>query len=480
MDTYDVTIVGCGVVGAAIAYTLAAYDLQVLILERENDVATGTSKANSAVFHAGYDPVPGTLMARLNVEGAKLAAEICRELHVPYKKTGALVLAFDEQDLETIRTLYARGRQNGVQGLFLIDGDTVRRLEPNINREVTGALRSTTTAITSPWEYTLAMAENAVQNGATLRLNEAVTGIKKEANGFQILTPLGQYDSRYVVNAAGVDAAAVHALVTIPSYRVIPDRGEYFILDHSEGGLVHHVIFQCPTKRGKGTLVAPTVDGNVLIGPGNEIIFDRHDRRTTASGLLHVKALAERSVPSINFNKTIRTFSGVRATLDQDDFLIEEDKDVSGFINLAGIKSPGLTAAAAIGRHVIELMRESGLALKEKQARIKGRKRVAFDKADPRLRQVSHEANPAYSQIVCHCELVSEGEIQAALDAPIPAASIEAVKRRTRACAGRCQGAHCAPRVAEMLAEQLHIPIADVPLDKAGTSILIDTNKDPT
>lgn len=471
----DVIIIGCGVVGAACAYTLSRCRLRVTVLEAMSDVAAGTTKANSAILHAGYDPEPGALMARLNVEGVRLAEDICARLDVPYKKTGSLVLAFGGADRACLESLLERGRRNGVSGLRLLTGDEARALEPALSPDVTAALLAPSAAVVNPWEYALAMAETAVENGVSLRRRCRVTAISKDPDGFTVHTALGVFRSRFVVNAAGVHAGEIHAMVAPPSYTINPAKGEYYLLDKSEGGRVGRVIFQCPGPLGKGVLVAPTVHGNLIAGP-TASPSEPEDLSVTAGGLETVRRLASRSVPGIRFRENIRNFAGVRAGSDRGDFIVEESA-VPGFFEAAGICSPGLSAAPAIARYLTELMAERGLPLEEKPDFRDGRRRVRFRELDDGARNGLIAGDPRYGRVVCRCETVTEGEIIACLHTPIPPVSVNGVKRRVGAGMGRCQGGFCGPRVQEILARELGVEPAAIPLEEPGSWILTGETK---
>ena len=468
---YDVLIVGCGVIGAATAFELSKYQLNVGILERENDVATGTTKANSAILHAGYDPMPGTLMARLNVRGSALARELCQKLEVPYRQCGSLVLAFASEEVPTLEELLDRGRKNGVSGLQLLTGEEARALEPNLSGEVVAALYAPSAAICSPWEFCLALAETAVKNGAALHLETALTGLEREKDHWLVHTDRGDLKARFVVNAAGVEADAVHDLAAPHSFDIRPSRGEYFLLDKSEGRRVNHVVFQCPRKEGKGVLVAPTVHGNLIVGPNAEPA-GRHDLATTAAGLEFVRDTARKSVPSIDFSQSIRNFAGIRAhARDREDFILE--LAAPGFVDLAGVCSPGLSAAPAIGGYAAKLLAEGGLALNPKDYFVCERHRTRFKALTPEQRQALVDKNPAFGRVICRCETVTEGEILEAIHtSPIPPRSVDAVKRRVGAGMGRCQGGFCAPRVVDLLARALNISPKDVMQDRSGTWLL--------
>ena len=466
---YDVLIIGCGIVGAATAFELSKYQLRVGIVERENDVANGTTKANSAIIHAGYDPVPGSLMARLNVRGSALARELCAQLDVPYLACGSLVLGFSPEDNAHLEERYRRGVQNGVPGLALLTGDQARDLEPNLSPAVTAALHAPSAAICSPWEYCLALAETAVRNGAQLHLETAVTGLTPVENGWRVETSRGVLEARYVVNAAGLDTQAVHEMAAPPAFTIHPSRGQYFLLDKSEGGRVGRVIFQCPNENGKGVLVAPTVHGNLIVGPNAEPV-EGDDTATTSSGLAFVRETALRSVPSVEFRSSIRNFAGARSAADTGDFIIQEA--APHFLDLAGICSPGLSAAPAIGEYAVELLGQSGLALERKADFTASRKRVRFRELPPDEKAKLVAEHPAYGRVICRCETVTEGEILDALASPIPPRSVDGVKRRAGAGLGRCQGGFCGPRVVELLAREQKRSPGDIPQDKAGSWLL--------
>lgn len=472
----DVAIIGCGVIGAAAAYYLARYEAEVLILERENDVSMGTSRANSAILHAGYSARPGTLMAQLNVRGVALAREICTALDVPYRQTGSLVLAFDGADQEHLRRLYGDGQANGVPGIELLSRAAVLAMEPNLSDQVQGALYAPTAAVVSPWEYALAMAENAVENGAQLELETEVTGLEPlPSGGWRIHTQRGDFEARYVINAAGVESGRVHAMAAPLDFHITPCRGEYYLLDKSEGQVVERVIFQCPTRAGKGVLVAPTVHGNLIVGPNAENIDNGADTSTTAQGLAAVANAARRSVPSLRLNASIRNFAGVRANTDTGDFIIRWA--APGMLDLAGMKSPGLSAAAAVGERAVALLREAGMPLRGKKHPVTARRRVRFQELSAQQKADLIRRQPDYGHVICRCETVTEGEIAAACHTPIPPRSIDGVKRRTNAGMGRCQGGFCGPRVMEILSRELGLDPLKIPQDRAGSFPLTGRTK---
>lgn len=472
---FDVLIIGCGVVGAALAYELSKHELSVCVLEKENDVADGTTKANSAILHSGYDPKPGTLMARLNVESVPMTKEICRKLDVPCKEIGSLTVAFSKPELETIRELYERGVINGVPGLEIIDQKALREKEPHIAPEALGALWAPTAAILSPWELCLAMAQTAVRNGAELHLDSEVKAIRKRGESFVVETSSERYEARNVVNAAGVYCDRVHSMIAEPTYTIQPHSGEYFLLDKCESAKANTVIFQCPSAETKGILVAPTVHGNLIVGPDNAPV-KAGELGVGAQRLQSIRKTAQKSVPDINFGENIRNFAGLRAVTDVDDFIIGET-EVHGFFDIAGIKSPGLSAAAAIGVYMKNMLAASGVPMQRKKSFVDERHVLRFNELSIAEKQELVKKNPLYGRVICRCETVTEGEIVDCIHAPIPPCSIDGVKRRVGAGMGRCQGGFCSPRVLEILSRELGKDPMEIEKDKKGTYILTGRTK---
>ena len=471
----DVVIVGGGVCGCSLLYELSRYKLSAVLVEKENDVSVGTTKANSAIVHAGYDPHPGTTMARYNVEGNALVKELCEKLDVPYKQIGSLVLAFDADQDALVRELFDRGTQNGVPGMKVLSAAEVREMEPNVSPEVTSALYAPSAGIVSPWELAIALAETAVKNGAQVELNSEVTSIQPIDGGFRVTAGGKEIDTRFVVNAAGIWSDKINDMAAPHTFPVSANKGEYFLLDKSQGTLVNHVIFQCPSKVGKGVLVSPTVHGNLIVGPNAEDA-EKDDLGTTGDGLAFVRKMALRSVPDINFRDSIRNFAGLRANTEIDDFLVGETEQ-KGFFNIAGIKSPGLTSAPAIARDVVRMLGKAGLTLDPKETFVDERHVVRFKHLSHEERAAAIAKNPLYGQIVCRCETITEGEIVDALHRPLPPCSIDGVKRRCGSGMGRCQGGFCGPRVQQIIARELGIPQEAVMMDRAGTAVITGETK---
>lgn len=462
---YDVLIIGGGVIGCSIARELSKYELKTALIEKEDDVASGgASKANSAILHAGYDPVPGTLKAKLNVRGNEIFDDICKDLDVPIKRVGSLVAAFADDEVDSLYKLYDRGLKNGVKKMSIISKDMVKELEPNINDTIVAALYAKTAGIICPYGYVIALAENAAQNGVEFIFNQEVVSIEKEEDRFIVKTQDKEYLSKYVINAAGLYSDVINDMVGAKPFTVHPRKGEYLILDKEEGYLANTVIFQVPTKMGKGILVAPTVDGNLLIGPTSEDIKNKEFRKTTDMGLQKAIRGAKKSVDKFNERKTITQFTGLRSVPDVEgeDFIIGESQ-VKGFINVAGIESPGFTSSPAIAEMVVEILLDSGLKLIEKDDFNPKRKPVIrFNELSDDEKNELIKKNPAYGKIICRCETVTEGEIIDAIKRPVGAKSLDGVKRRVRAGMGRCQGGFCSPRVLEILSRELNINPLDV------------------
>lgn len=473
----DVAIIGCGVVGAAAAYELSKYQLDIVVLEKGNDVGQGTTKANSAIIHAGYDPRPGTLMARLNVEGAALAREICQKLDILYRPCGSLVLALTPAELPVLQMLYRRGLQNGVPGLRLLERAELLALEPQANPAACGALLAESAAIVCPWEFCLAMIETAIRNGVQLELNSEVQDIARIENGYRIQTNGRAYEAHYVLNAAGVWADTIHNMVAAPSYRIFANRGQYYLLDTCEGERISHVLFQCPDANGKGVLLAPTVYGNLIVGPNAEPAA-RDDTATTAAGLDDVAKRAQLSVPTVDLSQSIRNFAGLRAVSDRDDFIIEEAADAPGFFDLAGIKSPGLSAAPAIAKMAASLLAKAGATILPRPNHIDSRRHLRPLMLTLEERQALIEKDPSYGHIICRCEGISEGEILAALAGPVPPTTLDGVKRRCGAGTGRCQGGFCGRLVLHILAREWGCQPTDIYQERVGSYILTGKTKE--
>jgi glycerol-3-phosphate dehydrogenase len=469
---YDAAIIGGGVCGAAIAMYLSKYELKCCLFEKENDIAMGTTKANSGIVHAGYDPEPGTLMARLNVRGCEITAELCAQMGVPFRKVGSLVLAFDNKDIEHIGRLYERGIANGVRGMKLLNREDLLEREPNLNPEVKGALYAPSAGVVNPWRLCIAMAETAAENGVEFFLGSEVTNIEKTMGGFEITAGGKKYESAYVINAAGVYSDKIANMVGEYDFTVSPSKGQYYLLDKTQAGLVNSVVFQCPTERGKGVLVAPTADGNVIVGPNAESGSARDDCSTTRDGLNYVAAEAGRTTGKINYRENIRSFAGLRANTEHKDFIIGESPVCRRFINVAGIKSPGLTSAPAIGEYIADVLKDCGLFMSRKSGWRIPEPKIRFAEMDDEQKAELCRRNPKYGNVICRCNTITEGEIIDALNSRIPPRTLDGIKRRAGTGMGRCQGGFCGPRVHEIICRHYGVPAESVLLDRNGSFIV--------
>lgn len=475
---FDVAIIGAGVVGALTARELSKWNIRTALLEKENDVAMGASKANSALVHAGYDALPGTLKAKLNVEGSKEMHRVCGDLSVPLKQIGSLVVAFSEEEKRTLPELLERGRKNQVPGLELVSRERLREMEPNIGPEAVGALWAPTAAITCPYELTIAATENAVANGVTYFRNCGVSAIVATEDGLLLHTPLGEIEAACVINAAGVYAGEIAEMLGDDSVRITPRRGEYLLLDKSMGGLARHILFQCPGTMGKGVLVTPTVDGNLLLGPTAAQQESMSDVSTTMEGLEEVKRKALKTLPSIRLREVITSFSGLRAHGDTGDFILRRSETDSRMVHAAAIESPGLSASPAIAKEAEKLALEVLGDAKKRESFCPIRPApVRFRELTPLRQKELVEKDRRYGRVICRCETVTEGEILDAIHAPAGARDVDGVKRRTRAGMGRCQSGFCGSKVVELLARELKLPMEEITKDGGASRLLLCRTK---
>jgi len=480
MHNYDIAIIGAGVTGALAARALSRYALNIALLERQNDAGAGTTKANSAIVHAGFDAEPGTHKAKFNAPGCAAMPALCETLHVPYENTGSVVLAFDEEDRRMLEVLKARGEQNGVPGLEILEGDALFALEPNANPDCTGGLYAPTAGIVCPYELAIAGTECAAANGVEFYREFAVKTIDRNEDGFTCHAEDGrEIKAKVVINATGVHADNIARLIGDHSFNITPCKGEYLLLDQTQAGIVNTVVFQCPSAMGKGVLISPTVHGNVLIGPNAEDIEDRDDLTTTDAALREVQDVVARSVPNYRIRDVITSFAGVRARCDRHDFVIEHSAVDKRFIHAGGIESPGLSAAPAVADYLVELVKEvweDKLTLKanwnsgrEKPIRVHALSREEYT--------ALVKEQPAYGRIICRCETISEGEIIHAIHAPAGARDIDGVKRRTRSGMGRCQSGFCGTKLIEIISRELEIDMTDVTKFGGNSQILVGRTK---
>lgn len=472
---YDVIIIGAGVSGCAAARELSRFHLNICVVEKEEDVCCGTSKANSGIVHAGFDALPGSLMAKLNVLGNEMMEPLSRELNVPFHRNGSLVLCFSPTDVPRLEELYNRGVQNGVSGLCILSADEARTLEPGISDDVYAALYAPTGGIVCPFELTIALAENAAENGVEFRFNSRVADVRKldsDIPAFAVVTETETLYTRVVVNAAGVYADTIHNLVSRQHIKITPRKGEYCLFDKTATGGISHTLFALPGQHGKGVLVTPTVHGNLLIGPTADDIEDREGTDTTLDGLHRVMEKASQSVNALPTGQIITSFAGLRAHEKGHEFLIQELPDVPGFVDCAGIESPGLSSAPAIGRLIADIVTaklrpEPNAKFVSHRKGILNPSLLSTEERNTLIREV-----PAYGNIICRCEKISEGEILDAIHRPLGARSLDGIKRRVRAGMGRCQGGFCTPKVMEILAREWEIPFSDITKSGPGSSVI--------
>jgi len=489
MEKFDFIIIGAGIVSSMIARELSKYEVSVLVIEKESDVGAGTSSANTAIIHAGYDPVPGTLKADLNVKGNKLWDEVAFELGIPFKRTGDYVIAVGENEKGKLFELLERGRKNGVVGLEILSKDEILSRLPYLNPNVTMAMYAKTGGIVDPFQAVLASFENAVENGVKLYLETTFEDFIFDGKKIVgVKTDKGEFFSEWVINASGLFADEVmHKAHIHEEFKITPRKGEYFVFDRNDFA-INEVLFPVPTETSKGIMVTTTVHGNTIIGPDSHEISDKEDKSNTREGLEYVFENAKKLVPSINLKHAIAVFAGLRATGNartpnpnvnyNHDFLIEVEKDI-GLVNVAGIDSPGLASSPAIAKYVVELLKDAGVKLKEKK------EWNPIRPARPRFRELTNEErallvkrDPTYGRIICRCELVTEGEILAEIHAPIPARTYDAIKRRTWLGTGRCQGAFDTPRVVEILSRELNIPPTEVTKKGKNSKFLFGKTKE--
>lgn len=475
---YDVLIIGAGVCGSAAARELSRYQLKIGVLEKGEDVCSGTSKANSGIVHAGFDAKPGSLMAEMNVKGNAMMGELSKELDFHFENNGSLVLCFQEEDLEKLEELKRQGEKNGVPGIRIIRQEELREMEPNISNKAVAALYAPTGGIVCPFGLNIALAENAAMNGVEFFFDQEVERVEKLEEGYRVTAGDEVFEAKCVINAAGVYADVFHNMVSEQKIHITARKGEYYLLDRSVGDHVKHTIFQLPGKYGKGVLVTPTVHGNLLVGPTAKDITDKEGTNTTAEGMEEVAQKAVRSVENLPLRQVITSFTGLRAHEEGHEFIIEEVKDAPGFFDCAGIESPGLTSAPAIGIRLAELVSQK-LQPEKKEDFISKRKGILNPQklSKEEWKELVKE-NPAYGTIICRCESITEGEILDAIHRPLGARSLDGVKRRTRAGMGRCQSGFCAPKTMEILAREWKIPMEQ--LTKAGrnSKLLVGTTKD--
>lgn len=466
----DIIVIGAGVVGCAIARELSKYNLDILVVDKNEDVAEGISKANSGIIHGGYNEKKGTLKAKLNLEGNKMMDELAKDLQFSFKRNGALVLAFNEEELDRVKFLKENGEKLGVEGLEILNKEEVIELESNINSDVVGALHVKTSGIVSPYEMTLAFAENAVENGVEFKLGQAVKNVKREDNIYKLtLNNDKNLEAKMVINASGLGGAYLNNLINEVKYEINPVKGEYCLFDKVAGGMCKKTLFQVPSKLSKGVLVTPTVDGNLLLGPNAK---SDDGVSTSRSGIDEIMEKSKKTIKELPFARVLNTFSGLRPKVDGEDFIIEEAKNNPNFINVIGIDSPGLTAAPAIATYIIDLISDK-IELNKKE-NFKSTRDKMIRMADLSIEEKNKliKENPSYGKMVCKCEFVTEGEIIDSIKRPLGATTLDGVKRRTRAMMGGCQGTGCMIPISMILSKTLNIDISQVNKNSKASTVV--------
>jgi glycerol-3-phosphate dehydrogenase len=475
---FDVVIVGSGVVGCAVARELSRYSLKICVVEKGSDIAEGTTKANSAIVHAGFDAKFESLKGKFNAKGNAMFDKLAKELDFPFKRNGSFVLCFEESEVSKLLDLKAQGERNGVPGLEILSKEQIKRMEPNLSDKVVSALYAPSGGIVCPYEMTVSLAENAYDNGVEFKFNQEVVSIEKRNNFFIIKTPHETIATKLIVNAAGLFSDSINNMISNYKINITPRKGEYCLFDKAVGGTVQRTIFQVPTAMGKGILVTPTIDGNLLIGPNAVDIEDKGDLSTTSEGMDEILTKAKLTIGEIPMRYVITSFSGLRAHGDNDDFIIGEAADVPNFINAAAIESPGLSSAPSIAEYIKDI-------IVNKLSPECNPSFTPLRKGIPKFREMSNEEraeaikkNPAYGKMVCRCEMVTEGEIIEAINRPLGAKTLDGLKRRTRAGMGRCQAGFCTPKLVTILAKELNISPEEVTKFGGRSKLLVGKDKE--
>ncbi|MDM0931922.1 NAD(P)/FAD-dependent oxidoreductase [Clostridium perfringens] len=466
----DIIVIGAGVVGCSIARELSKYNLDVLVVEKNSDVSEGISKGNSGIVHAGYNEKIGTLKAKLNIEGNKIFDDLSRDLQFPFKRNGAFILAFSDEDMNILESLKENGEKLGVEGLEILTREEALNIEPNLNKEIVGVLNVKTSGIVSPYEMTIALAENAAENGVEFKLNSKVTNIEKISEGYKVtLNNREVVNGKIIINASGLEGAFLNNLVSMTKREINPVKGEYCLFDKVAGAMINKTLFQVPSKLSKGVLVTPTAEGNLLVGPN---AVEGKTLETSREGIDEILDKSKKSLEELPVARILNTFSGIRPKTKGGDFIIEEVEDAKNFINVIGIDSPGLTAAPAIGVYVVNMIKERLDLVEKKNFKRTREKIVRFAELSLKEKNKLIKEKPAYGHMVCKCEFVTEGEIVEAIHRPIKALTVDAIKRRTRASMGGCQGVGCTLPISKILSRELGIDISDINKNSEGSPVI--------
>ncbi|HII4499470.1 TPA: NAD(P)/FAD-dependent oxidoreductase [Clostridium perfringens] len=466
----DIIVIGAGVVGCSIARELSKYNLDVLVVEKNSDVSEGISKGNSGIVHAGYNEKIGTLKAKLNIEGNKIFDDLSRDLQFPFKRNGAFILAFKDEEMKTLESLKENGEKLGVEGLEILTREEALNIEPNLNKEIVGVLNVKTSGIVSPYEMTIALAENAAENGVEFKLNSKVTNIEKISEGYKVILNNKEIvNGKLIINASGLEGAFLNNLVSMSKREINPVKGEYCLFDKVAGAMINKTLFQVPNKLSKGVLVTPTAEGNLLVGPN---AVEGKTLETSREGIDEILDKSKKSIEELPVARILNTFSGIRPKTKEGDFIIEEVVDAKNFINVIGIDSPGLTAAPAIGVYVVNMIKERLDLVEKKNFKKTREKIVRFAELSLEEKNRLIKEKPAYGHMVCKCEFVTEGEIVEAIHRPIKALTVDAIKRRTRVSMGGCQGIGCTLPISKILSRELGIDISDINKNSEGSPVI--------
>lgn len=470
----DVVIIGAGAVGCAIARELSRYQLDVIVVDKNEDIGGDASKSNSAIIHTGYDASPGTLESQLVVAANPMYDKLAEELDVPFKRIGAILPAITQEQFEKLPEIRHKAFLNRVYDVEYKTGEELLRMEPNLNPEVKGGLYIPRESIIDPFILVQALAENANENGVNFLLNTRVTDIRTENGAVrEVVTAGGTITADYVINAAALYCDEIAAMVGKADYKVAARRGQFYILDKNTDCQVNQIVLPIPTKVTKGKLMCPTIHGNMLVGPTAEDLDNKTDKSVTSEGLASIQEDVKRLIPGVNIRDSITQYSGLRPNRNPEGLHVDVYDDLKGYINLSGVRSTGLTLSVAMGVYVAGLMRETGAVMEPKKNFTERRKGVLrFHELDREEQDEAVKKNPLYGKIVCRCETVTEGEILDCIHRPLGARSMDAVKRRVRAGMGRCQGGFCGPRVIEILARELGITVEEVNKNKEGSYMI--------
>ena len=460
----DVLVIGAGAVGTAITRELTKYNVDVICVDKREDVGGDASKSNSAIIHTGYDASPGSLESQLVVAANPRYEKLCEDLDIPFSKVGAILPAITDEQLAQLPAIKEKAMKNKVYDVEYRSGKQLLEMEPNLNPEVKGGLYIPRESIIDPFLFVVAMAENAIANGAKFLLSTEVTGIKMDGDKVVGAETTGGFiEAKYIINAAGLFCDEIAAMVGKNDYYVNPRKGQFYILDKNTSCKVNHIVLPIPTKLTKGKLMCPTIHGNMLVGPTAEDLTDKYDKSTTAEGLESIREDVTKLIPGVQLKDTITQYSGLRPNRNPEGLHIDTYEDVKNYVNLSGVRSTGLTNSVSVGSYVVQLLKDMGFEMTWKEDFISKRKGISrFHELSREEQDKLIKENPLYGKIVCRCETITEGEIVDAIHSPLPARSVDAIQRRLRAGMGRCQGGFCGPKVLEILARELGCSTADI------------------